>query len=54
LTSILASSPSVFQDVKWAQKGIGALKQAGLAPESISIIAKGAERPSSKRRSGSG
>src|SRR5215510_13542656 len=33
----------VFQDVKWAEKGIDALKRAGLLPESISIIAK--ERP---------
>jgi len=30
----------VFQDVKWAQKGIDALRRAGLAPESITIIAK--------------
>jgi hypothetical protein len=30
----------VFQDVQWAQKGIDALKRAGLAAESISIIAK--------------
>ena len=30
----------VFQDVAWAQKGIDALKRAGLAPESFSIIAK--------------
>jgi hypothetical protein len=33
----------VFQDVKWAEKGIDALKRAGLLAESISIIAK--ERP---------
>jgi len=30
----------VFQDVAWAEKGIGALKQAGLPAESLSIIAK--------------
>src|SRR4051812_32771043 len=30
----------VFQDVQWAQKGIDALRRAGLAAESISIIAK--------------
>jgi hypothetical protein len=30
----------VFQDVHWAQKGIDALKRAGLLPESISIMAK--------------
>jgi hypothetical protein len=30
----------VFQDVKWAEKGIDALKQAGLPAESISIIAR--------------
>jgi len=33
----------VFQDVKWAEKGIDALKRAGLLPDSLSIIAK--ERP---------
>ncbi len=30
----------VFQDVPWAQKGIEALRRAGLAAESLSIIAK--------------
>ena len=30
----------VFQDVAWAQKGIDALKNAGLPPESLSVIAK--------------
>lgn len=30
----------VFQDVAWAAKGIDALKQAGLAPESLTILAK--------------
>jgi hypothetical protein len=30
----------VFQDVQWAQKGIEALRRAGLAAESLSIIAK--------------
>jgi hypothetical protein len=30
----------VFQDVAWAQKGLDALKTAGLLPESLSIIAK--------------
>jgi hypothetical protein len=30
----------VFQDVTWAQKGLDALKKAGLLPESLSIIAK--------------
>jgi hypothetical protein len=30
----------VFQDVKWAQTGIDALKRQGLLPESLSIIAK--------------
>jgi hypothetical protein len=30
----------VFQDVKWAQTGIDALKRLGLLPESLSIIAK--------------
>jgi hypothetical protein len=30
----------VFQDVAWAQKGIAALKQAGIAVESITILAK--------------
>jgi hypothetical protein len=30
----------VFQDVAWAQKGIEALKRAGLATQSLSIIAK--------------
>jgi hypothetical protein len=30
----------VFQDVAWAQKGLTALQAAGLAPESLSILAK--------------
>jgi hypothetical protein len=30
----------VFQDVAWAQKGLDALKQAGLPAEGLSIIAK--------------
>ena len=30
----------VFQDVAWAQKGIEALKKAGLPPEALSVIAK--------------
>jgi hypothetical protein len=30
----------VFQDVAWASKAIDALKQAGLAPESLTILAK--------------
>jgi hypothetical protein len=30
----------VFQDVAWARKGIDALKAAGIAAESLSIIAK--------------
>ena len=30
----------VFQDVQWAQKGIEALKRAGLPAESLSVIAK--------------
>jgi hypothetical protein len=30
----------VFQDVQWAQKGIEALKQAGLPPDSLTILAK--------------
>lgn len=30
----------VFQDVAWASKGLDALKQAGLPPESLSILAK--------------
>jgi hypothetical protein len=30
----------VFQDVAWAQKGIDALKRAGLPPEALSIMAK--------------
>src|SRR5262245_29289070 len=30
----------VFQNIAWAEKGISALKQAGLAAESLSIIAK--------------
>ena len=31
---------AVFQDVKWAEKGIEALRRAGLAVESLSIMAK--------------
>jgi hypothetical protein len=31
---------AVFQDVKWAEKGIDALRRAGLTVESLSIIAK--------------
>jgi hypothetical protein len=30
----------VFQNVVWAEKGISALKQAGLTAESLSVIAK--------------
>lgn len=30
----------VFQDVKWAQTGLDALKRAGLLPDSLSILAK--------------
>ncbi len=30
----------VFQDLSWAQKGLEALMQAGLPPESLSIVAK--------------
>ena len=30
----------VFQDVAWAQKGLDALKQAGLLAESMTILAK--------------
>ena len=30
----------VFQDVAWAQKGVDALKRAGLPAESLTIIAK--------------
>jgi hypothetical protein len=30
----------VFQDVAWADRGLAALRQAGFAPESISVIAK--------------
>jgi hypothetical protein len=30
----------VFQDVAWAEKGLAALKQIGLAPESLTILAK--------------
>lgn len=30
----------VFQDVAWAQKGIEALKNAGLPPEALSVMAK--------------
>lgn len=30
----------VFQDVAWAQKGLDALKSAGLPPDALSIMAK--------------
>ena len=30
----------VFQDVEWAERGVDALRRAGLATESLSIIAK--------------
>jgi hypothetical protein len=30
----------VFQDVAWAERGVRALKQAGFAPESMTILAK--------------
>jgi hypothetical protein len=30
----------VFQDVAWAEKGLAALKNIGLAPESLTILAK--------------
>jgi len=30
----------VFQDVAWAQKGLEALKSAGLPPDALSIMAK--------------
>jgi len=30
----------VFQDVKWAEKGIDALKRAGFLPESLTVLAK--------------
>ncbi len=30
----------VFQDTTWAQKGLAALRRAGLPPESLSILAK--------------
>ena len=30
----------VFQDVAWAEKGIAALKQAGLPAESLTVLAK--------------
>jgi hypothetical protein len=30
----------VFQDVMWAERGIAALKQVGLPPEALSVIAK--------------
>ena len=30
----------VFQDVAWAEKGLEALKRAGLPPESLTILAK--------------
>jgi hypothetical protein len=33
----------VFQDVQWAEKGLAALKKAGLPAESLTILAK--ERP---------
>lgn len=32
----------VFQDVAWAAKGLGALQQAGFAPDSLTILAKDA------------
>lgn len=31
---------AVFQDVAWAQKGLNALKQAGFAAESLTVLAK--------------
>jgi hypothetical protein len=31
---------AVFQDIAWAEKGIAALKQAGFAPESLTVLAK--------------
>jgi hypothetical protein len=31
---------AVFQDVAWAQKGLNALRQIGLAAESLTILAK--------------
>lgn len=31
---------AVFQDVAWAQKGVDALKQAGFASDSLTILAK--------------
>jgi hypothetical protein len=31
---------AVFQDAAWAQRGIDALKQAGLVADSLSVIAK--------------
>ena len=31
---------AVFQDVAWAQKGLQALRQAGFAPESLTVVAK--------------
>jgi hypothetical protein len=30
----------VFQDVAWAAKGVDALKRAGFAPESLTVLAK--------------
>jgi hypothetical protein len=30
----------VFQDVKWAERGLEALRAAGLLPESLSIVSK--------------
>jgi hypothetical protein len=30
----------VFQDVAWAEKGLAALKQIGLAPEALTVLAK--------------
>src|SRR3954465_2156604 len=30
----------VFQDIAWAEKGIAALKRAGLPAEALSIVAK--------------
>jgi hypothetical protein len=36
----------VFQDIAWADKGIAALKQAGFAPESMTVICKDTEEAS--------
>lgn len=38
---------AVFQDVAWAQKGLDALKQAGFAPESLTVLAKDSPEVSS-------